>query len=298
MNPSPYFLEAVFLSSHTTQTNPCVTLSPDLYFGSKVIIGYIPHGKSGITMSCRNMPCTLHKSMRSFGIFNGAVVPKSIPPHSWDGILQLSSWQTANPQGWHSLGHPCSNIPHPGRRFQAGTDGTSQTAGKGFNPQKFTPRCVAAHVFGGDTWGPRPSATSSPHLLRLPKGLAVPFDVQMNHPGQEKPRGFMNSSSMMSFQSYPPEEHLLSPSSPAPPSQAFLSPPPSQAWGAMLLPRSKIPSANRATCQPPCSIFQQVWNMHRSRPQPHGKELRARDEILQFNLLPAQIMPALQFQSS
>lgn len=106
-------------------------------------------------------------------------------------------------------------------------------------------------MFGGDTWGPRPSATPSPQLLRLPQGPAVAFDVQMNQPGQEKPRGFMNSSSMMSFQSYPPEEHLLSPSSPAPPSQAFLSPPPSQAWGAMLLPRSKIPSANEAACQSP-----------------------------------------------
>lgn len=33
---SQYSLEAVSLSSHTTQTNPHVTVGPDLYFGSKV----------------------------------------------------------------------------------------------------------------------------------------------------------------------------------------------------------------------------------------------------------------------
>lgn len=142
-----------------------------------------------------------------------------------------------------------------------------------FSPQMLPPRCFTAHVFGGDTWGPCPSATPSPQLLRPPEGLVVPSDVQMNQPGQEKPRGFMNSSSMMSFQSYPPEEHLLSPSSPAAPSQAFLSPPPSQAWGAMLLPRSKIPSANRATCQPPVP-YSSGFGV--SRLQPHGKALRER----------------------
>lgn len=80
---------------------------------------------------------------------------------------------------------------------------------------------------GGPVLQPPPLPTPA-----APGGLLAPFDVQMSQPGQEKPRGFMNSSSMMSFQSYPPEEHSLSPSSPAAPSQAFLSPPPSQAWGA------------------------------------------------------------------
>lgn len=114
--------------------------------------------------------------------------------------------------------------------------------------------------------------------------------------------------SMMSFQWYPPEEHLLSPSSLAPPSQAFLSPPPSQAplrWAGerCCSPRTRF-GANAPLCKLGHLSARFMYSSRfdasslsapRKVMQAH---LTARDEILQFNLLPPQIMPGLQFYRS